>query len=361
MTHYIDKGDAFHAIDAQLLYERTEGNSIINGCGLSRSGSLQTDIASGSLFAGGDAVDVSAQTVTHDGGDTEPRRDVLYVDSSGTFGISKGSPSAPEGPDSAPSWGDDPFAYWLPQPNDFPDIPGTPVGEVAIEAGATDYDEASQLRSYLPQTNTLLASVLAETELQLPRFDDVTSAQQSEASLFAITGNGSDPEGVYIDMDGDGTTARIGEDAALSQLNIDTTSKDMGNVALNNVGSVEVNNGFSFPAGNGEFNLGRHTSYADTGGSFEEIARFTCASDQYFECYYLQIQFKGGGTNSNVTVRYRDVSAGTTLVSTSDRFRATTSSEIVTSSQGATIVKELDNGTGGAVSACVSEGVTFVE
>lgn len=350
MVEYLNRGDAAQIQDIQLVSRALRGHAIGTGVEVSKgSNAMETDVTSGTAFVDGAIVNVSAQTVTHDAGDTDPRHDVVYVNSSGTLKIEKGTPASAIGPDGA-TFADDPFVFWSPAP-DPPDlIDGVPLAQVAIPAAATDYDAGTQFRELRPTVDMVFETLEARQEVLLPQFDETGNAPTTERNLIQITGNGTDTKGVYFY---DGTDyVKTGAGLTLSDLTINS-NRDWNGNNITNVGELQVNESFRVHNGRGSFNLPEHhTNYAD-GLSSAEISRRSLASDEKFEVWMLDVTMKGGGSNSNFTVEIRDESDNSTLASTSD-FAQGASTPLGTSAAGADVTVRVTNSTGSAKTATIS-------
>lgn len=88
--------EGVHALDYNQRAWYDEGYAVVSGCAPSDgSGDLEVDIASGSIYFGGSEVSVASQTVTLTAGQTDPRKDTIWLDSNGNAQVTNGTPAAP--------------------------------------------------------------------------------------------------------------------------------------------------------------------------------------------------------------------------------------------------------------------------
>lgn len=144
MTYNVNDDDGADALDLNQAFDRWQF-SVKSGCAVSiNSGTLaQADtltVASGSVFFDGGGVSVSSQSVQIDAADTSnPRKDVVYVDSSGNAQVAKGSAEAAT-PGTATR-----FETYRPAPSDLSATGAVVLAEVWVPAGASSIT-ASDLR-----------------------------------------------------------------------------------------------------------------------------------------------------------------------------------------------------------------------
>lgn len=357
MSDYLDTGTAAHAIDLQIIDHSVRGYAVATGVTPSKgTDPLTTEVTAGTTLV--DGVDVtfastSDQSVLHSGGDTDPRRDVVYVENitgDAVLQIAEGTPAAAvhaQG-DTSVNFADAPFEFAAPAPPSMNDFNGTPVAEVAIPAGATDYTEATHLRSLRTTVDLFLNKSDVLSEHHLPSYDNVNNAPAVTGNIIRITGDGTSEEGVYVY---NGTSyVKLSEQLTLQDIIIDA-NRDWGGYNISNVGELEVNDSFRVEGGRGSFSLpDQHTRYAD-GLSSVEAARWSLAADEKLEVTLLEVTFKGGGNDPNFVVELVDESASTTLASTSNSIRG---SPVATSSTGADVSLQVTNTTGGPVDATIS-------
>lgn len=354
MLSHIEPGDAVQALDIQLSNAPLSGTSIATGGAPSQSGPLSTSVTGGLGFYNGDPVDITAGSVAHDAGDAQARKDVVYIDSLGVPQIQKGTPAETLGPD-ATTYATEPFRFWSPSPPPLTNIPGIPVAEVAITAAATDYDAATQFRDIRPIPEAVFNTIEAHTDLQIPAYDNLSEVTGNEQSLIQITGNGTDPRGLYHYFPVVGWE-RIGEQTTLADLVVNSDT-DWGAYDIKNVGGLEAQS-LSIRDGNGDINRLPTIRYGQN--QQEEIARITLDADQVLEVGYLEVKMKGGGTNPNFTIDYYDETNASVIVSTSDRFRAVGGANAY-STAGADVIMRFTNNTGGAVHVSINEITRIVD
>ena len=130
---------AVEALDYNILSLAMAGNAIKSGASVSiGSGSLGASdtlsVSSGTVLVGGSSVSVAGQSVGIDAADDSPRKDVVYVNSSGDAVVAKGTPE-PKDPPSA-DWRD----AFRPVPPSLSGSPGTPLVEVWVPSDTTGVD-----------------------------------------------------------------------------------------------------------------------------------------------------------------------------------------------------------------------------
>lgn len=355
MLEHIEPGDAVQTLDIQLANAPLNGTSVATGATPTRSGPLATSVAGGLGFYEGDPIDITANTVTHDAGDASPRKDIVYIDTLGTPQILKGTPAEALGPD-ATTYAEAPFRFWSPSPPPMSQIPGIPIAEVAIDQAATDYDATTQFRDIRPTPEAVFNTLEAYTDLQIPTYDSLSEVTGEQSSLIQITGAGTDERGLWHHFGGTIGWERIGEQATLADVVINS-DKDWGGFDIRNVGGLEAQS-LSVRDGNGDINRLPTIRYGEN--QQEEIARITLDPDQVLEIGYLEVKMKGGGTNPNFTIDYYDETNASVIVSTSDRFRAVGGSNAY-STPGASVIMRFTNNTGGVAHVSINEITRIVD
>lgn len=101
------------------------------------------DITAGEVLVDGDRVTVDAQTTDTRTGDTDPRRDVWYIDANGDLKVKEGTPAAPL--QEQLDRGESTFELYEPHPPDSTTFTGVVVAEAYIPAGATDFQASEFL------------------------------------------------------------------------------------------------------------------------------------------------------------------------------------------------------------------------
>lgn len=141
MTFTAAKGEGAQALDINETLNALAGDTVVSGCGASAgSGNLEVDIASGTARVNASNVAVTSQTVTLSNGASEPRKDVIYIDTNGNAQISQGTAESVE-----PS-ANTRFNTYKPSPNDATGITGAIVAEVWVAANKSDTFTSSDIR-----------------------------------------------------------------------------------------------------------------------------------------------------------------------------------------------------------------------
>ena len=126
-----------HALDYNQRAWYDEGYAVVSGCAPSDGASdLAVDIASGSIYVGGSEVSVADQTVTVTAGQTDPRKDTIWLDDTGTAQVTTGNPAAPLPRGAARA---DTYQPAPPLPGATPAVV---VAEVWVPSGAGDIGSA---------------------------------------------------------------------------------------------------------------------------------------------------------------------------------------------------------------------------
>lgn len=134
MTELVQDGYGIQAQDINQLL-RGSAFAVIDGCQVTASStSMAVDVASGNVRFNGNTVSVSQQTgVPLDAADsTNPRKDIVFVDSTGTVQTMAGTPEAAQ-----PS-GQTHRQTFRPSPPDTANTDAVVLAEVWIPAGAAD-------------------------------------------------------------------------------------------------------------------------------------------------------------------------------------------------------------------------------
>jgi hypothetical protein len=97
---------------------------------------MEVDISSGTFYLGEQEVDFGGGSVTLETGDSDPRKDLITVDTNGSLTVNKGTPAA-----TRPS-GEVRAATWQPSPVDVTGYSGLPIAEVWVAADATAIQSA---------------------------------------------------------------------------------------------------------------------------------------------------------------------------------------------------------------------------
>lgn len=121
------------ALDFNQLARFLGGNYVESGCTPSAgANAMEVDVASGTVRVGGSNVSVSAQTVTLSSSNSDPRKDVVYIDGTGSAATLTGNavPAEPSG--------ETQFDTYNPAPPDMVGTTGVPVAEVWVGGGVSD-------------------------------------------------------------------------------------------------------------------------------------------------------------------------------------------------------------------------------
>lgn len=136
MTYNTSDGEGWQSLHANQLYDRYQ-YSTKSGCSVSiNSGTLGNadtlTLASGEIIHNGSSVSVASQSVGISGSNAEdPRKDVVYLDSTGTAQVAAGTPEAKD-PSTASR-----FETFRPAPLDLSGTKATVIAEVWVPAGAS--------------------------------------------------------------------------------------------------------------------------------------------------------------------------------------------------------------------------------
>lgn len=126
------EGYGADALAFNQFSQSLEGDSVESGCTPSDgTNAMEVDIAAGEVIIDGSTISVSAQTVTLNTSDTDPRKDVVYIDSTGSAVPLAGTPAPAEG-------GTGGFDTYMPTPPAMSGTTGVPVALVWVGAGVTD-------------------------------------------------------------------------------------------------------------------------------------------------------------------------------------------------------------------------------
>lgn len=151
------------ALDQQQTLDREQGFAVIPGTsglgteceatvntGTLGTGNNALSVASGSVLFDGSVTSVSQQSVDIDAGDSDPRKDVVYIDSNGAAQVKKGSPASV--PSAAPG---ERFQTWKPAPYDMHDIDGVVLAVVWVAANASSVTSGDVRDRRLPADETV--------------------------------------------------------------------------------------------------------------------------------------------------------------------------------------------------------------
>lgn len=164
------------ALDAKQHYDHFTGNAIVSGVAPSAgSTGLEVDIASGTAIVNGSETSVSSQTVTLNTADsTNPRKDVITIDSNGNATIYTGTAESRKPEQNATK-----FDLQRPAPDDLNGVNEAVVAEVFVAEGATTLG-SSDVRD-----RRNIASAFAGS---LDMFGDIDMGSNSITSVNQVDG-----------------------------------------------------------------------------------------------------------------------------------------------------------------------------
>lgn len=230
------------------------GNVTVNTGNLDQSDTLSLEASD--ILVAGTEYSLASQAIQINSTNTNTRRDIIYVDSSGNVQVAEGTEKEPQTTVTNPDYVD----YVFPTPPDLAHVDATVLWEVWVPNGnstitsselldrresaeiVTDTVESSQLTGSVAGGNTLTnllgqgleaasgavqvlstiwdgSNIVADvdnqsvttdisivaSELGLPEYDDVSNAPQTQGRLVYATGDGASTEGIYK-HDGTGYT-----------------------------------------------------------------------------------------------------------------------------------------------------------
>lgn len=129
-------GEGIHALDYNLRRARADGYAVVDGCEPTAGTGLDVNVSGGTIYHNGTSVGVGSQTVTLASGETEPRKDTVFIDSTGAVNVEQGTATA-----RLPEAGGR-FETYAPAPPLPSGGPHVVVGEVFVPAGASSVGSA---------------------------------------------------------------------------------------------------------------------------------------------------------------------------------------------------------------------------
>lgn len=335
------------ALDLNQLANIISGNYVVSGCSPSDgTNAMEVDIASGEVYLDGSSISVSTQTVTLTSSNSDPRKDVIYIDSSGTANVVDGT-AAPAEP-SAESR----FSTYHPSPPDLVSTTGVLIAEIWVGGGVSDIGSsdirdrtqgASNSHDQLINVSTddhhirpIAGSYLADSSdtfnvqvgsgVKGDGSDNLT-IEPADFAGFALLDDGSDnlavSAGDYLGDDGSGSL----------QLQDGATMEGDGS------GLLEVKERVSYDPG--------HTEWED-GLATEEIWQMRLQSGETFVVERIEFREKGGGSSTSAEIDVRDNSAGTVIGS---QTLGGATKDPGSSGSGNEVLVRLTNSTGGPIQA----------
>lgn len=174
MTLEITVGDGAQALDLQTLLKYVEGNAVLNGLDVSvDSGDFDASdtltVASGDVLVDGTEHSVSSTGAGIDSASDDPRKDILYVDGSGTVQVAQGQALA------AQPTGAVREHTFAPSPPDLSDTVGVPIAEVWADPEASNLQSADVRDRRSP--GKVPASVLEAIDVSDLDFDPATQSE----------------------------------------------------------------------------------------------------------------------------------------------------------------------------------------
>ncbi|AUV81248.1 hypothetical protein C2R22_05885 [Salinigranum rubrum] len=173
VSYTIEDADGGAALDENMQQYRGDGYGVVDPEG----GDLEVTIDSGTLggastlsVAAGDAYtagtthSVSSQSVSISGANpTDPRRDVVYVDSSGNIQVEDGTPEARDPEEGSLSR----FEHFRPAPADLASTPAVVLAEVWVPAGVATISGADlrDRRTRALDVDSLVDDVATQSDL----------------------------------------------------------------------------------------------------------------------------------------------------------------------------------------------------
>lgn len=161
-SEYMANGEGFTGLHENAERKARRGYAVDAGFSVSiNTGTLdQSDtlsVASGDAWFGGSPISkASSQDVRIDGGDSDPRKDVVYLDTNGDAQVKKGTPA----PVPSDQQGQSRFATYRPTAPDLETTDATILAEVWVPADASsiDSDDFEDRRCFETRRHVLASS-----------------------------------------------------------------------------------------------------------------------------------------------------------------------------------------------------------
>lgn len=137
-------GEAADALRINQIYQVQSREAYWISGGSASPGSssteIQVDIEAGEARFSGSKTTWAATTVALDAASADPRVDVVYVQSDGSFGVVTGTPHTyrPNQDEDGNAMTPAPFEHWEPSPDDGGNVLGHPICCVLVEPGMAD-------------------------------------------------------------------------------------------------------------------------------------------------------------------------------------------------------------------------------
>jgi hypothetical protein len=232
MPDDIQNGWGAQALDVESLNRNTD-SGVMSGCDVSTgTNALEIDVASGAVLVAASKYDISATTVTLSSGDSNPRKDIIYVDDTGSVAVAEGTPNP-----AAPG-GETGRDTRLPIPPDLSGIAAVPLAEIWVPENASDVSQ-SDISDRSQDANRTVGTLDVEHDLSV-----------GETNTFTVnsgTGDVSVTDGDFLLANG----FRIKDTTGTSRMYI----ADLSTQWYNDEGDKVIDaNGSDFT---------RHVTYAD--------------------------------------------------------------------------------------------------
>jgi len=304
-TPLIDaNGQPIFETQLQAISEAAAGNGVANAGDLAvsaGSGDLDLDVAAGDAIRDGATVSLGPATLTTSAGDaSEDRWDIVVADAgAGSLAVREGTPAQYPSP---PALGSDDVL----------------LAVVFVEASATQITDADILSWRLPASADL-------DHDHTGALSAIPNAGLANSALDVLSGTGLT----------NGGTVSLGGSTTLD-------------IAAGGVGRPELD-----PVSLGGLGLPNHHIQYAGGLADEEITRFRLPAGEALEVYGLDLEAKGGGSDTSLELDIYDADAGAVLASTTAGTRAS-GSPLGTSGSGATILVRLSTGSSGPYTLAAS-------
>lgn len=223
-----ETGQGYSALDAQAWRDRLDGYAVVSGLKVSWDSGMTLSVASGEAAVGqtnGSLDKVSlgtSTTITLDAADsTHPRKDTIYIDTTGTVQKETGTPreALPEGSTA--------FDTYQPEPP-FPSTDGTVLSEVWVPAGATSLQDSYVRDRRVPADSPLGGG---------GGYDTIKSVGADYAA--------SDGELVFVDASTAAVTVTLPAPSGGSIVGVERTDASSNTVTVSPNSTEQVNYGSS--------------------------------------------------------------------------------------------------------------------
>lgn len=337
-SYTLEDGTGWHALYVNAMIRRDDGYGVIDpdagDCLVSLgSGTLgQPDtlsVAAGDVLVAGTAyaltqTDVQIETANA----SDPRRDVVYVDNTGTIQVAKGTAEGAQPTGESLSR----FEFYRPSPDDLAATQATPLAEVWVSA-ATSGIQTADVKDIRPST-------IGTHSLD---FDTATQAEldshAANGSLHPSAGDGLvDNSGAFDIEPADFAGAGLEDDGSD---NLRVAAALAGTGLTGGAGSaLNIQERVHYEPG--------HTEIAD-GQDDVEYHRIVPPAGGTVTITAMQFNQQGGGTSSSATLDVYDADAASLInqITLGDTDRST----YTANAAGNTVLVRMSNSTGSTVDA----------